>query len=178
MKRWVGLAGFGVLALVVQGALATLIRPPWCPDLALLVVLSIGFRWRGLSTGLCLAALLGFAADLLSGSLMGQHALIRLFAFLAAFFAGRQLNLNGWLPVVTFGAGISLVYGLALFAVSTFFTGGTELSWRWLLDLAAHSVVNGLIAPTMLSIVTRISIWGGDEGSARTLHIDAPGRST
>ena len=37
----------GLLALVLQGALATLLVPPWCPDLVLLVLIAIALRWEG-----------------------------------------------------------------------------------------------------------------------------------
>ena len=179
MKRLTVLALIGILALVVQGALATLIRPPYCPDLALLAVITIGLRWRGLALGLCLAALLGFSADLLSGSLMGQHALLRLFAFASAFLAGRQLNLKGSLPFAVFAGSLSLAYSLAICAVSAFFIGGSALTWVDVGALLQHAVVNGIAAPWMLSLVTRVLSWAGeDDAAARTLHIDAQRRPT
>lgn len=169
----------GVLALVLQGALATVVSPPWCPDLGLLVVLSIGLRWRGLAVGLALAAALGFAADLLSGSLVGQHALLRLIAFSSAFLAGRQLNLKGSLPLVVFAMSVSFVYGVAVYAVSTFFVGAGAPSFAWLFDGVWHALVNGVAAPGVFSIVSRLASWaGGDDALSRTLHIDAHRRTS
>jgi rod shape-determining protein MreD len=169
----------GLLALVIQGALATIVSPPWCPDLALLVVLCIGLRWRGLAAGLWLAALLGFAADLLSGSLMGQHALLRVLAFVSAFFASRQLNLKGSLPLVIFSAAVTVGYGIALVAVSTFFVGRAPVSLGGLTDLLVHGSVNGLAVPFVYSFVTRVSIWAGeDDTNSRTLHFDSHSRTT
>ncbi len=56
MKRASTLLGLGVAVLVLQGALATVLPPPWCPDLALLVLIGIGLRWSGLAGGLLLGA--------------------------------------------------------------------------------------------------------------------------
>jgi cell shape-determining protein MreD len=107
----------GLLTLLLQGALAMIIPPPWCPDLLLLAVISIGLRWWGLARGLVLAYLLGFAADILSGSLVGSHALLGMLAFMSAVLAGRQLNLKGTLSLAVFGWAVSFFYGLALYAV-------------------------------------------------------------
>lgn len=178
MKQGLALAGLGMLTLVLQGALATIVPPPWCPDLALLVVISIGLRWRGLAIGLCLAAALGFAADLLSGSLMGQHALLRLLSFIAAFFAGRQLNLKGSLPLATFAGGLSVGYGLLLYVLSDFFVGGQGLTWGFIGALLQHSLVNSVFALPVLSSVGRVANWVGDnEAGSRTLHIDSRRRT-
>jgi rod shape-determining protein MreD len=177
VKQGIAMLALGLLALIVQGALATIAPPPFTPDLALLVVLCIGLRWRGLTAGLCLAAALGFCADLLSGSLMGQHALLRLLAFSSAFFAGRQLNLKGSLPLVVFAFVVTVVYGLALLTVSTFFIGAGELAVRWVADLILHAGVNAIVAPWVYTAVGRVSGWIGEgEVSGRSLHIDPHGR--
>ena len=127
MKRASTLLGLGLAALVLQGALATLLPPPWCPDLALLVLIGIGLRWQGFAGGLLLAALLGFATDLLSGSLLGQHALLDLFAFSGTVIAARQLNLRGTWPLAFFALVVTFLYGLVMLAITGFFVGGVEL---------------------------------------------------
>ena len=173
MKFWWASLGVGLLALVIQGALATVLPPPWCPDLGLLLVLCLGLRWRGLALGLALAFVLGFSADLLSGSLLGQHALLRLVAFATAFVAGRQLNLRGGIPLVAFVSTVTFVYGIAVALLSAFFldTGWPPAS-KWF-DALIHSVVNGLVAPWVLAGVNRLSVWAGDEdGAVRSLPIE------
>jgi len=173
LTRFFAMIGLALLALVIQGALAMIVPPPWCPDLALIVVIAIGLCWRGLALGLCLAAALGFAADLVSGSLMGQHALLRLIVFASAFFAGRQLNLRGSFPLCVFTFSVSVIYGFALYAVSLFFIGRLELGWSWVGGLLLHSFVNALVAPALYAGVTRLSGWASEEeGSTRTFHID------
>jgi rod shape-determining protein MreD len=146
----------GLAALVVQGVLATLIAPPWCPDLALLVLIAVGLRWEGAASGVLLAALLGFATDLLSGSLLGQHALLDLFIFTGTLLASRQLNLRGVFPLACFAAGISFLYGAAMLAITGFFVGGAELGWSWLSGQLIHALVAGLVAPFISALVGRL----------------------
>jgi rod shape-determining protein MreD len=178
MRTLTALFAVGVFALLVQGTLATLLEAPWCPDLGLLVVIAIGLRWRQPATGLVLAAGLGFAADLLSGSLFGQHALLRIVVFSSAFLAGRQLNLRGSLPLVVFAISVSFLYGVAVYLVSSFFVGAGDPGLAWALDGVKHALVNGVFATGVFSIVTRVAVWAGDDDvSTRTLRID-PRRRT
>jgi cell shape-determining protein MreD len=167
----------GLLTLLLQGALAMIIPPPWCPDLLLLAVISIGLRWWGLARGLVLAYLLGFAADILSGSLVGSHALLGMLAFMSAVLAGRQLNLKGTLSLAVFGWAVSFFYGLALYAISSVFLGGMELSLRWLVENFVHASVNGLLTPLAFEIFSRLAVWAGaDDSSERALYIETAGR--
>ena len=173
MKRVSTLLGLGVAALVAQGVLATLVSPPWCPDLALLVLIGIGLRWDGIAAGLLLAASLGYATDLLSGSLLGQHALLDLFAFTGTGVAARQLNLRGSWPLAFFAIGVTFVYGLLMLAVTGFFVGGAELSLGWLGSQAIHALVMGACAPSVSALVGRASGWVDDDPARRSLDLDA-----
>jgi cell shape-determining protein MreD len=177
MKRALTLLGVGVAALTAQGALATALPPPWCPDLALLVLIGIGLRWSGVAAGLALAAMLGYATDLLSGSLLGQHALLDLFAFLGTMIAARQLNLRGAWPLACFAAGLCFVYGLSMLAITGFFVGGAELRLGWLGAQALHAAVTAACAPAVSSLVGRAVAWADDEPGHRSLGLDAIRRS-
>ena len=164
---------------MIQSALATFVPPPYCPDLGLLVVIAIGLRWRGLTAGLLLAALLGFAADIMSGTLMGQHALLRMIAFASAFYAGRQLNLKGSIPLALFAGGVSLAYGALLFGLSNFFVGARVPVMSVLGGLLQHAVINGVISLQVMALVDRIAMMAGDdEAMARSLHIDPRRRAS
>ncbi len=172
MKRVSTLLGLGVVALVVQGALATLVSPPWCPDLALLVLIGIGLRWDGITAGLLLAAFLGYATDLLSGSLLGQHALLDLFAFTGTGVAARQLNLRGSWPLAFFAVAVTFLFGLAMLAITGFFVGGAELRLGWLGSQAIHALVTGACAPGVSALVGRASSWADDDPGHRSLGLD------
>ena len=173
MKRASALLGLGFAALVVQGALATLVSPPWCPDFALLVLIGIALRWEGMAAGLLLAALLGYATDLLSGSLLGQHALLNLFAFSATGVASRKLNLRGSWPLSFFAAGVCFLYGLVMLAITGFFVGGAELRLGWFGSQAVHALVTGACAPSVSALAGWVSGWANDDPSHRSVGLGA-----
>ena len=163
MRRAVPLVAAGLLALVLQGALATLLVPPWCPDLVLLVLIALALRWEGVAGGLLLAATLGYATDLLSGSLLGQHAILDLFAFLGTLVATRRLNLRGPWPLAFFAACVSLLYGVAMLAITGLFIGGAPLRWGWLGAQLIHAAVSGAFAPAVSAIIGLLADWVADE---------------
>jgi len=157
----------GILALILQGALARSIPPPWCPDLGWLVVVALGLRWPRFLPGVLAAVILGYSMDLVSGSLMGQHALMRLLTYLAAALAARQLDLSGGLPVSILVFGGTLVYGLATVASLSFFTGASGVDVNVLLDAVCHGIANVLAAGPILSLVERILVRLSDEEVGR-----------
>lgn len=178
MKRALALLGVGVLALVVQGAAATFVAPPWCPDLGLLVVIAIALQWRRAATGLLLAFALGYAADLVSGSLLGQHALLRLFVFAGVRVASRQLNFRGSLPLAGLAGAVILIYGFALLAVTGFFAGPADFRWSWLGSQLIHAGMGAFFAPPTLACVGWVSTrLADDEGARRTLELTPRGRA-
>lgn len=167
MKSAAALFLLGLAALILQGALARAIPPPWCPDLAWLVVVGIGLRWPSFLPGVLLAVTLGYSMDLVSGSLMGQHALLRLVTYLAAALAARQLDLSGGLPVAIFVAAMTAVYGLATVTMLSFFVGAPFLGFDLLGSLVAHALVNVLAAGFMISAVERVLLRFSDEDGGR-----------
>jgi len=174
MRWWALLFGVGWLALVVQSALATMLPPPYCPDLGLLVVVAIGLSWERAATGMLLATALGFCADLFSGSLLGQHALLRLAAYTGARLASRQLNLRGALPLAVFVAALSVLYALVLLALTAFFAGSVGVGLGWVVESIQHGLVNAALAPGVSGLVQRIGVWAGaDDGSRRPLRLEA-----
>lgn len=175
MKRAALLGTLGLLALIVQGALARALPPPFCPDLGFLVVVGIGSCWRGRTSGLVLSAALGYAADLYSGSLLGQTAVLRIVAFSGALLASRQLNLRSGLPLMLFTAGLTLVCGLLSHGLSSSFVGAGPLGLAGLGALVIHAAVNAVTAPAVIGLVRRVSAWAGDEAGGRPLHVDALG---
>ncbi len=177
MKLFLALLIAALFLLMAEGALAVIVPPPWCPDLGLLAIVSVGLRWRGLAWGLVFAYILGSAADVMSGSLMGLHALLSTFVFMAAVFAGRQLNLKGSFPLVAFTGFVSFSYGLAVYGISRFFIGGIEFSLSWVLANFVHALVNGLLAPLAYAGFSRLAVWAGaTDASERALYIENPGR--
>lgn len=173
MRLFLSFLLMGVLLMISQGALARWLPPPFCPDFGLLVVICLGLRWPNLLSGLILVGLLGFSADLLSGSLMGQQAFLRILVFMLAYIVGRQFNIKGSLPLMGFVAGVSFLYGVALYLLTLFFIGsGVGSGAGWLVDDVWHSLVNAAVAPTIDLLCTRIFLWVlGDEVNERSLGI-------
>lgn len=177
MKRALALLLLGVLATMLQGAVATFAPPLLVPDLGLLMVFAIGFCWRSAAGGVLLAATLGYVADLLSGSLLGQHALLRVLAFGAARLGSRHLNLRGPLPQVVFVAALTSLHALLLATLTSFFAGGVGPGSMAPGDLVAHSLVNALCAPVVAGLTARVVSRLGDEDSARRLVTLEPPQS-
>ena len=172
MKSSLTLFVVGLLALMLQGALARMLPPPWCPDLAWLVVVALGLRWPGFVSGLVLAALLGFATDLVSGSLMGQHALMRVLTYLAAALAARQLDLSGAFSVTVLVFVLMLGYGLAIVATLSFFVGSAGIGLHVLGQAFAHALVNALVAtPVLVGVERLIARLSDDELGRRGLPL-------
>jgi cell shape-determining protein MreD len=171
VKSILAILALGLSALIVQGALARMIAPPWCPDLGWLVVIGIGLRWPGFLSGVLMAVPLGYAMDLLSGSLMGQHALMRLSSYLVAAAASRQLDLSGGLPVAIFVFGMTVLYGLGIVATLSFFTGSRGLGLDVLTSALIHAFVNVIAAGPMISLVERVVIRFSDEDMGRRAPI-------
>jgi cell shape-determining protein MreD len=139
------------------------------------VVVGIGSCWRGRTSGLVLSAALGYAADLYSGALLGQTALLRVVAFSSARLASRQLNLKGGLPLMLFTWGLTLVCGLLSQGLSAAFVDAGPLGLGGFGALVVHGAINALAAPPVLGLVRRMVTWAGDEAGARPLHVDALG---
>jgi rod shape-determining protein MreD len=177
VKTFLALLLAGLCALMLEGVLARVFPPPWCPDLGFLVVVSIGLCLRGLIPGLLLAYLLGSSIDVLSGSLAGLHALLCVISFVSAFFAASQLNLKSTLSLMAFVGSLSFVYGVLLFFISSLFVENIGLSWRWILENFLHAWINGLTVPFVVEGIGRLVAWSEDDDSQeRSLYIDSPMR--
>lgn len=172
MKRAALLFVLGVAALIVQSALALVLPYPFCPDLGLLVVIAIGLYWEPLPSGFALAAVLGYATDVLSSSLLGQHAMLRLVSFAAARLGGRQLNLRGSIPLAVFAGGLTIAYAAALEGQLAFFTGAAAEVGAFGRTLG-HALVNAFFAPIVATVVEQVCVWSGDDDvSRRSLRFD------
>ncbi len=172
MKRALALAGVAFVALVVQAGVTRILAEPWCPDLGLLVVVGLGLALRRAATGVLLAALVGYLSDLLSGSLLGQHMLLRMAAFAAARVGSRRFNLRGPVPLAIFTAGLCAANGLATWALAAFFAPGQAPALPPAVDFASQALVNGLLAPFVVAGVTRVCQALGDEEGARLMRLE------
>lgn len=173
MKPVVALFLVSAFAVMVQGAAAGLMEHRYVPDLGLLIVVALGTRWRSLPSGIVLAALIGYLADLLSGSLLGQHALLRMLAFAAARVGSRSLNLRGALPHAVFVGILSLVNALGVAVLTAFFAPDAGFGLASAGALLTHAGINAVFAPLVaLGIDRVIGLVSNDDPSRRLLRIE------
>jgi len=174
MKRIGGLFALGLLALPLQSVLARFLPPPACPDLGLLVVIGIGLCLRSMQ-GLWVCALLGYATDLLSLSLLGQHAFLRVLLFGATRVGSRHLNLMRMPPRLVFVAMLTVATGLVGAVLTRLFVGTSPVDWVFFRDLILHALVTTAFALP----VTRIVEWlngrlaSEEDAPHRPMRLDA-----
>ncbi len=143
------------------------------PDFGLLLVVSIALCLRGAATGVVLAALLGYATDLLSGSLLGQHAVLRMAAYGVARFGSARLNLRGPLPQALFVGLLSVAHAVGLWGLFAFFAADIGSPLVTLRELLAHALVNGIAAPFVSQgIRALLDRLGDDEGTQRAIRLE------
>jgi rod shape-determining protein MreD len=177
VRRLLGLLALGMAVLMLQGTLATFLPVRLLPDLVFLVVVGAAIAVGGLE-GLAAAALLGWAMDLLSGALLGQHALLLALAYAATRVANLQLNLLRALPRVAFVAGLSLAYDGGHAALASLFAGAPAPGWAFVGDALIHALANALCAPAGLLAVQQMAalLSGDEEGGRRSLRVEPRGR--
>jgi rod shape-determining protein MreD len=109
-------AAFWAIAAVgmwVVGAAARWVPRGALPDPGLLAVVALGLRVGGVP-GVLGAFAIGWTADLLSGGLLGQFALLDLLAWAATRVAQRRVDLARPLVLVPFVLGLALGQALGL----------------------------------------------------------------
>lgn len=169
MKEAAALFLLGALALMLQSAIALWLPARFVPDLGLLLVMAIAVTLRSTALGLVLALLLGYASDLLSGSLLGQHALLHLLVYGAARSGTARLNLRGPLPQMLFACFLSAGYAAALFGLVAFFMPEAGAPVGRLGELVPHALVTGAMAPLVTAGVSRLLVALGEEDGPQRL---------
>lgn len=162
---------------MVQGAVNAFLPPHVTPNFGYLIVIAVGLHWRNAAAGFTIAALLGFTADLLSGSLLGEQALLGMFAFAAARLGSRHLNLRGALPQALFVFALTGVNGLGIGVLDTFFGVRGGIGSTILQYLPIHALANAIFAPFVgRGMEVLVSSVGTDDGGRRPIHLPAARR--
>jgi rod shape-determining protein MreD len=169
LKTGLALLALGALAPMLQSALAPYLSAALCPDLGLLLVVAVGLSGRSIAGGLLFSVFVGFVADLLSGALLGQHALLRVLAFAAARSANVHVNLVGVGAKGIFVAVLTVLNGLVMGGITAFFSPGTGFAAIGIRELALGALVNALAAPLVTLVVSFALTRLDDEGGGRHL---------
>ena len=172
MKKILVLGALGVLGPIVQGAVSPYLPRGLCPDAGLLLVVAIGLVLRSTLSGVLLAAWVGFVSDLLSGSLLGQHAIARVGAFGVARLAGLQMNLQGGFAQIVLMGAVTIVSSALLAGLTEFFSSGATAPMASPMEIGWHAAVNALCAPIAVAFVGRVVRGLGDEDGRRVLPLE------
>jgi rod shape-determining protein MreD len=161
-----GLLAFGITALVVQSVAALHLSPALVPNLSLLVAVALGLHLEA-AGGLVVAGALGYASDLFSGSLLGQHALLRALACIGTRLANTGLDLRRFLPLAIYAALLTLAEAVALGGLTALFAGRAAFDGALAGVLGQQMLVNALAAPLVSAAAGRIVRWTLPEESLR-----------
>lgn len=175
MRLFAGIVGLGTLAAILQGVTGIFFAQRFVPDLGFLLAVALGLSWRGFAGGVALSAFLGYLTDLLSGSLLGQHVLLRMFVFCAARFGSRHLSLVGTMPRALFVAALTAVNAVVMELLTTIFTEGPGFATGTLTGLAAQMVLSALFAAPVVALTDRAIAVLGDDENARKISLETGG---
>lgn len=167
MKPALAFFALGLSALILRGVISAVLPPALRPDLGLVVVVALGLHLPG-AAGIVLAALLGYATDVLTGSLLGHHALVFVVAFALTRLAGAQLDLRRGLPVLFLVAALSASCGLLTVALARLFTG--EAAWPALGRLLGQAGLDAVVAPLLLPLFAAVAL-RLSEDDRRAVHL-------
>jgi rod shape-determining protein MreD len=147
----------GVLLSMLRSALATVFPSYLCPDFGLLLAAGMGYRLRAVR-GLWMAALLGYCVDLLSATLLGEHAVIYTIVFLLMYLGNRQIHLWGAMRLALAAALLSVLHGFLLIWMSHLFHDRSlfslALNGGWWIQV----LVNAAVAPWFIGRVAQLSL--------------------
>ena len=166
MREALALFAAGIVAVALESGLLSWLPFAAVPALALLFPVAAALL-LGPVGGLLVSAALGFGADMLSGSLLGQHAFLRLFEFVLVRAATRQFDLVRPLPFALFALAVALADAAGSAALIQFFLGDFQPELRALSSVALRSLTTAAAAPLVLALARRIVAWGGGELDAR-----------
>jgi cell shape-determining protein MreD len=157
---------------MIQGALTAFVPTGWFPDAGLLLVMALGLAWPGAIAGALLATWVGFVSDLLSGSLVGQHALLWLCAFGAARVVSSHVNLHGAPTQMVLAAGLTTGAALAMSALTAFFSPDSVSGLASGPALLRQIAVNALAGPLVISAVAALIARLDEESGRRVLRLE------
>jgi rod shape-determining protein MreD len=172
LKRGLVLFALGILALMIQGALASVVPVRFLPDLGLLLVFGVALAVRNPLAGVGLAAGIGYATDLLSGGLLGQHVLLRMAAYGAARVGGARLNLRGALPRAVFVFFLTIGHALCLWLLVAFFVPVASGGLVGPGAILSQALVNALLAPLATELVSMLSGWLSEDEASRPMRLE------
>jgi cell shape-determining protein MreD len=171
MRPTLALLALGLLAVLVQGGLAHLVPGRAVPDLSLLLTLAAALV-LGAGSGLLVAAGVGLGADMVSGTLLGQLACLRVLEVVVTRAIAGQLDLRRGLPLAVFAFALVFLDGIGQAALSWLFLGEFPLRPGELLGLGVRAAVTAPFAPLVGAVARRISDRLDESEARREMRLD------
>lgn len=172
MKRGLALFALGILALMFQGAAASVVPARFVPDVGLLLVFGVALAVRSPLAGVAMAGGIGYATDLLSGGLLGQHVLLRMAAYGAARVGGARLNLRGALPRAVFVFFLTLGHALGLWGLSAFFVPDASRGLVDPITVLTQALVNAAVAPLTTELISLLATRLSEDEAGRPMRLE------
>lgn len=144
MRKFLAVLAIGLLALLALGTLAPSLPIQLVPNVSLLATVAAALV-LGPAEGLLVAAAFGFSADVLSGTLLGQQAMLRVLELAITRLFASQLDLGRGLPLAVFVVFLAAADGALLVLQSRFFLG-LSFQWSEAPQWLMRALVTGLLA--------------------------------
>ena len=146
----------GMLGISVQAMLAAVFPVALVPDLALLAAFAAALALPP-SHGLVVVCLLGFGADMVSGSLLGQHAFVRVLEFLFVRAVAGQLDLRRAVPQLFVAFALSVIDSALMAGLTLVFVPAFPVAWAEVGGLLGRAAATAVLAPVVCSAAGSLS---------------------
>ena len=171
MRPTLALLALGWLSVLVQGGLSHLAPAYGVPDLSLLLTLAAALV-LGPAPGLIVAAGVGLGADMVSGTLLGQLACLRLLGLAVTRGIAGQLDLRRGLPLAVYAFALVWIDGLGQAGLSWLFLGAFPLQAGELVTLGVRAAVTAPFAPLVGSLMRRVCELLDESDARREMRLD------
>ena len=171
MRPALAWCGVGLLLIVLEGVLTHGLSARYVPDFSLLATIAAALAFPP-GRGMILAVVFGLGTDMLSGSLLGQVALLRLLEFGLARSLAGQLDLRRGVPAAVFAATLVVIDSLGLVGLSRLFLGEFPVAWSELAGLAPRALLTGAFAPFVLRLALRLGDALSESDARREMRIE------
>jgi hypothetical protein len=171
MRQTLALLALGWLSVLVQGGLSHLLPAYAVPDFSLLLTLAAALV-LGAASGLVVAAGVGLGADMVSGTLLGQLACLRLIELAVTRGIAGQLDLRRGLPLAVYAFALAWVDGLGQVGLSWLFLGAFPLQPGELVTLGIRAALTAPFAPLAGALVRRVCERLDESDARREMRLD------
>lgn len=163
--------GVGLAAAMAEAGLADPLSVAFSPDLSLLAAMAAALALAP-APGLVLVCVLGLCSDLLSGALLGQHALARIIEFAALRAIADKFDLRR--PLAKMALAWLMVHADAMLqaCISWLFFGDFALAWRSLPGWALRAAITALFAPAAAAMASFLVARLSDGDTVRKMSLD------